>query len=447
MPAARLVGACLVVALSPACGPKSTQPPPAGAAPHEASAPQAGVGLAHTTNGGTQRPGALDPETARTETERILAGVAKARNLEVTGSVKVDVMTKAAIRAFAKAAMYEETTPEELRLIGRIEASFGKLPVGSDPEQIYLDLLEEGVLGLYDPKRRTLFIGDFVSKGMLSMVVGHEIAHGLQDMHFDLQKHQEPLRHRSDEETARRFVIEGGAQAAYYAWVSGEDGLDAIEDRVLVAQANLTLDTAEMASPYPTLSRSLQMPYTDGAATMVRLVKLKGWTAVDALYADLPETSEQMLHLDKLLADEQARPVKMDSGGLESVLAGLKLVWHDQVGEAELLALVAQVETSLIARKACAGWGGDHFVVFDDPQRPLPAPVVVGAIAWDTVKDAEEAEKAFARYLRKVPQGKSFVNRKGDTFVFGLAIPEHVPSEDVREAAWRSVKVGKAPRQ
>ncbi|MEM6991678.1 MAG: hypothetical protein AAF721_14320 [Myxococcota bacterium] len=372
--------------------------------------------------------------------------MATARNLEVTGSVKVDVMDKQAIRAFAKTSMYEETTPEEMALMGRLEASFGKLPVGSDAEQIYLDLLEEGVLGLYDPKRKTLFIGDFVSKGMLSMVVGHEIAHGLQDMHFNLKKHQEPMRHFSDQETARRFLIEGGAQTAYYAWVSGEDGLDAIEDRVLNAAANQTLDLAHVASPYPSLARSLQMPYTDGTATVTRLVKQKGWKAIDALYDDLPDTSEQMLHLDKLLADEQARPVDIDSAELAKTLPGMTQVWHDQIGEADLLAMIADVETSLIARKACAGWGGDYFVAFDRDKEPLATPVVVGAIAWDTVEDAEEAETAWARYLRKVPKGKSFIDRKGDTFVFGLSIPADVPSDDVRKAAWRSVSVGKAAK-
>jgi len=353
-------------------------------------------------------------------------------------------MSKKAIRDFAKTAMYEETTPEELQLMGRIEASFGKLPVGSDPERIYLDLLEEGVLGLYDPKRETLFIGDFVSKGMLSMVVGHEIAHALQDMHFDLEHHQEPMRHRSDEETARRFLIEGGAQAAYLAWVSGEDGLAAIEDRVLMAAGNQALDLAELASPHPILARSLQMPYTDGTATVAKLVKEQGWAAIDKLYADLPDTSEQMLHLDKLLADEQARPAKVDEGGLTGVLPGMKMVWHDQIGEADLLAMLAQVEKSVVARRACAGWGGDHFVVLDDPKTPLPAPVVIGVMAWDSVDDAKEAETSFARYLRNVTPGKTFVERKGDTFVFGLSIPDDVPADDVRKAAWRSVSVGKS---
>lgn len=442
-----------VVAASVAC-----RPPPPTVAPDTAPAATADPSARPAIETGTpsvklaqrsDRPsseGALDPETARAETARILGEVAKARNLEVTRSVKVDVMDKDAIRAFAKKSMYEDTTPEEFELMGRIEITFGKLPVGSDPEQIYLDLLEDGVLGLYDPKRKTLFIGDFVSKVMLSMVVGHEIAHGLQDMHFDLEKHQEPLRHRSDEATARRFLIEGGAQSAYFAWVSGEDGLSAIEDRVLDAAANQTLDMAYLASPYPVLARSLQMPYTDGTATVTRLVKQEGWQAIDALYAELPATSEQMLHLDKLRANEQARPVSIDGAVLGAALPGLTQVWHDQIGEADLLAMIADVETSLVARRACAGWGGDQFLVFDDTNNPLVSPVVAGVFAWDSVADAKEAQAAWARYLRKVPEGKSFVHRKGDTLVFGLAIPERVANDDVRDALWRSVAVGKAPK-
>ncbi|MFO0633278.1 MAG: hypothetical protein U0168_10535 [Nannocystaceae bacterium] len=80
----------------------------------------------------------------------------------MTREVTVDVIDKAGIREFAKASLYEFTTPDELAMHGRIEASLGVVPPGSDPEAVILDLLEQGVLGLYDPKRKTLFIGDFV---------------------------------------------------------------------------------------------------------------------------------------------------------------------------------------------------------------------------------------------------------------------------------------------
>ena len=424
------------------------QPPPV-ADPASATPAVAGIGASDAADArdhDAPAGGTLDPAVAQAETARILAEVAQARNLEVTRTVQVDVISREGIRAFAKDSMYEHTTKEEMALMGRIQAGLGVMPRGIDPEQVMLDLLEDGVLGLYDPKTQTLRIGDFVSKGMLSMVVGHEIAHGLQDMHFDLDKHQLPIRHDSDAETARRFLIEGDAQAAYLAWVSGEQGLEAIADPVLDAMGNQTLDMAALASPYPVLARSLQLPYADGTATVARLVRDKGWKAVDALYTDLPQTSEQMLHLDKLLSRESARDVQIDAAALVAKLPGLASVWHDTIGEAELLAMLANVAPSLTAREAAAGWGGDRLVALDRPKDPMVVPLVVYAVAWDTEADAEQFASLFGDYLLEVSPRDHAIDRRGDTVVVAVGIPSGVSANTVVRATWAATKVGPKSR-
>ncbi len=389
--------------------------------------------------------GWLDGATAQAEADRILAGVAKARNLAVTGPVNVDVVDRPGIREFAKRSMYEHTTPEELRLLGRVQASMGVIPRDEDPERIVLDLLEEGVAGFYDPAAKTLFIGDFVDRVTLSMVVGHEIAHGLQDMHFDLGKHQEPLRHRNDEESARRFLIEGEAQATYLAWVSGEAGLHAIEDGVLDAMGNQVLDLAAMASTYPILVRSLQLPYADGTATVTRLVRDKGWEAVDALYDDLPDSSEQMLHIDKLLAREPPIATKLDVGVIQAFLPEVTLVWHDTLGEAELLSMVAQVQRSTAARRAAAGWGGDHYVAVERQGAAAGSvPMVVGVTVWDSEDDAEEFEEVFGEYLRAMVPDHA-IDRRDDMVLFATGIPADVDASRLMSAAWKGVHVGPRP--
>lgn len=424
---------------------------PAGALAGGADSASSGVEMAPTGDGESE--GWLDQKTAADEAARILAEVARARNLEVTRAVKVDVIDKAGIREFARKTMYEDMTREELRLLGRIEASFGVVPVGADPEAVLLDLLEEGVLGLYDPKSKTLLIGDFVPKAVLSMVVGHEIAHGLQDMHFDLESLQKPMRHQSDAESARRWVLEGEAQAAYLSWVSGSMGLQAIDDAVLDAMGNQNLDLVGEISPYPVLARSLQMPYADGASTIVRLAREHGWEAVTALYDDMPTTTEQMLHLDKLLAREPAIPVRIDASPIAKQL-GLAKIWHDDLGEAALLSMLAQVERSITARRAADGWGGDAFVVFDDPKKPLPAPVVVGLVAWDTQRDAEEFEASFRKYVEPdaatAARGHagiegSLLQRRGSHVLFSLRVPESVDRDALAETAWAAIAV-EAPR-
>jgi len=418
-----------------------TSSAPSSTTPEQSPPPVSDTGV--IADGRVQAPGeGLDPATARAEAMRILASVAVARNLELKSDVVVEVIGKAGIRKFVKDSMYDHTTPAELQLLGRVDSSLGVVPVGADIERIYLDLLEDGVLGLYDPKTKTLFIGDFVTSGMLSMVVGHEIAHGLQDMYFDLGALQEPIRHDSDAETARRYLVEGDAQASYLAWVSGEPGVAAIEDAVLDAMGDQVLELAGVASKHPVLARALQMPYTDGTATVIRLVKKSGWKAVDELYAKLPATSEQMLHVDKLVARERAIPAKLDVGALEAVLPDLALVWHDNLGEAALLSMLAEVDDATVARTAAGGWGGDFFVALDRKDNPLPSPVVAGVIAWDSEADAREFVPVFTRYLQKHAAQGTVIDRKGHKVVFAAGVPKGVDGRALTTALWRGTHVG-----
>ena len=269
--------------------------------------------------------------------------MAKARNLEVKQAVDVRVTGKADIRAYAKALMYEHMTPDEFALQGRISATLGVIAPTANLEQIHLGLLEDGVLGFYDPKKKALFIGDYISTNLLSQTVGHEIVHALQDMHFGLEQRMIPTKHKTDLDEAERFLVEGGAQAVYFAWVTGEDGLAAIDDAVLEAGINQSLEIVSIMSESPVLMRWLHLPYTAGTATVVRMVVRDGWKSIDALYADPPTTTEQMLHVDKLRASEPAQEVHFEHDSLAKAL-GKPVVWHDQVGEAQWLALLADVE-------------------------------------------------------------------------------------------------------
>ena len=196
----------------------------AGAPAPESSAPIHVTAPAVAASAGPVVEEGLGQARAERLTREIMEAVAAARALPVTGEVKVAVMRRPEIRAFARDSMYEHHTREQLQLFTRLESSMGVLPLGADGERILLDMLETGVMGLYEPKQQTLVIGTYVTDTQLDMVVGHEIAHGLQDMHFGLQRLQKPIKGDSDAEAARTYLVEGDAQAAYLAWVSGERG-------------------------------------------------------------------------------------------------------------------------------------------------------------------------------------------------------------------------------
>lgn len=378
---------------------------------------------------------------------RIIQEVATTRGLPVKGEFAVELISKDGIRDFVRKAMYEELTAEEIKLLGRIQASLGVLPVGSDGEQVMLDLYEFGVLGIYDPDRKVLLIGDFLDRSMLGMVVGHEGAHGLQDMHFDLEALTHMHKGQSDLDTAKTFLVEGDAQASYLAWMTGKEGLAGIGDDLLSSQADMVLMIGDnMGIPHPTLARMLQMPYTDGTMNVVRLARDQGWAAVDALYQEMPTTTEQMLHLDKLAKREPAIPVKIDPAPLLELAADHRVVWEDELGEASLLAMLADVAPPFAARSAAAGWGGDRFIALEHQTNPAAAPLLVGVIAWDSEREAKEFEPVFREYLEAHKPSGHVLVRKRDKILYathfdvlgfdGVGVTE--PAEQLSKAAWRA---------
>ncbi|PRP92638.1 hypothetical protein ENSA5_48200 [Enhygromyxa salina] len=374
---------------------------------------------------------------------RIIQEVAASRGLPVSGEFSVELISKDGVREFVREVMHEEMSAEEIQISGRVQAALGVVPVGSDGEQVLLDLLEFGVLGIYDPKRKTLLIGDFVDRGALGMVVGHEGAHGLQDMHFDLEALNHMTKGRSDLDTAKTFLIEGDAQASYLAWMTGSEGIGSIGDDLLETQADLVLQIQDgMGIPYPTLARMLQMPYTDGTRSVIELARSEGWGAVDALYAELPTTTEQMLHLDKLVEREPARPVNIDRAPLLDLLGDHEVTWEDELGEASLLAMIADVAPPFAARAAAAGWGGDRYIALDHKTDQAAAPLLVGVIVWDSAAEAKQFEPLFRDYLEKHKPNAHLLVRKRDKVLYAThhhdALGVGEPDAALAKAAWQA---------
>ncbi len=423
--------AALAVALTSAC---AAVPAPAASTPVQVSPAVAASG----TQGPAVEEG-LGQARAERLTREIMEAVAAARALPVTGEVKVAVMRRPEIRAYARDSMYEHHTREQLQLFTRLESSMGALPLGADGEAILLDMLETGVMGLYEPKLKTLVIGTYVTDTQLDMVVGHEIAHGLQDMHFGLERLQKPIKGDSDAEAARTYLVEGDAQAAYLAWVGGTGGLANISEAVFLATGNQALDLADLVD-HPILARSMQLPYADGAGTIAAVVRERGWAAVDALYKDLPTTTEQMLHPAKLLAREPARPVSVHAEALVAAMPGRRAVWEDNLGEATLLTMLADVESSTTARAAATGWGGDRYVALDRSPAEL-APIIVGLIAWDSEAEAAEFEPVFRAYFDKAMPRAYHLERRGDQVLFATQLRDPEARKAVIANAWSAFTV------
>jgi hypothetical protein len=127
-----------------------------------------------------------------------------------------------------------------------------------------------------------------------------------------------------------------------------------------------------------------------------------GWEAVDRALENLPGSTEQILHPEKYLAGEI--PITMTAVPLTSTLgAPWKLIVSDALGDwrTYLLLSAGNDETARLseetAQQAAAGWGGDHYEVYLNPQTAQT--VLAAQWAWDTPEDAAEFKQAMSAYL------------------------------------------------
>ena len=374
--------------------------------------------------------------------EQLVLALADVRGVTPSREWTLALIDRHEIRDFIDDELRKDYSDEELEIFGRVEAAFGVIPAGVDARELLLDLYEGSVLGLYDPARKTLFVGSFVPGTMLEMVLGHELAHGVQDMHLDLARLQEPLhesaiRGANDRETARTFLVEGDAQATYLAWLAGPRGPAGIDDVAARDAVDQLLAIDARSVEHPTLARIMQLPYLAGTATVLQLARERGWSAVDALYERLPPSSEQMLHIDKLLEDERPARISVNTEQLTSAAPSHRLEWIDERGEGLWLASFAGPERVELAWEAASGWHGDAFAALAHPDLEIPS--IVGVTVWDTRDDAREFERALVglREDTSVDARPHYpiIARRSGTRVY-YAIADDRLSEEALTNAW-----------
>ena len=110
--------------------------------------------------------------------------------------------------------MHEEMTPAQIHAQEALVRALGVVPRDFNLEKFVVSLLTEQAAGFYDPKRKTMYIADWVPPEMQSMTLSHELTHALQDQNWDLDSYLHGARDDDDASAARQAVVEGYATAA-----------------------------------------------------------------------------------------------------------------------------------------------------------------------------------------------------------------------------------------
>ena len=375
--------------------------PPRSARPEEPAA----VGMA-----GGPEPAA---EALRRSADTVLATVSALRNLPATGSVDTGLRSREEIRRYVLARMAEEYPPEELEVDRGLLVKLGLIPESLDYRRTLVRLLTEQVAGYYDPGTRTLYVAAWVPVEEQLPVMAHELAHALQDQHFDLEKLLEGVEGNEDASQARVAVVEGeglGLMLEYVLKPLGQSFLD-IPDIVQMQKdqmehARRSYDVFRKVPAF--IQEALLFPYVQGARFLQHHVRRHGWSGVDRIHADLPRSTEQILHPEKY-ASPRDEPTRVEPPPLPPGLGGRwERIYRNVLGEFMLRLILDQFLEAGPARDAAAGWDGDSVQLYRGPAGELALRILS---VWDTEGDAVEFFEAYRsliglKYgLAELPEG------------------------------------------
>jgi len=319
----------------------------------------------------------------------------KSSGLKFKTFPRVKATSAAEVRAFAEKAITEEPARSEIRGQEAVYRQLGMLPDTLDLTKFLLDVLEEQVIGLYDPKTKTLYVRSDKPPDMTEITIAHEMIHALQDQYINLDSIQKETGD-NDRLGAIKAVVEG--QATYeqlIAMVGGESNLatrlpggwDRVRDMIREQSSAMPV----LATSPMIIQETLIFPYLSGAEFVRRM---KERAPGKSVLENLPSSTEQIMHANAFFATPRDEPVAIT---LPPVRTGAK-VYENNLGEFETrLFLFQHLKDQEAAIRGAAGWDGDRYVLVRTPQGDGIAWVTI----WDSAVDGGEFADLMERLVRR----------------------------------------------
>jgi hypothetical protein len=370
--------------------------------------------------------GSGDPESRPARTEERSAGrdsrqvdvarierrVERLRGLRFRRPLKIEFLSPARAQRVFRSRSAAEYPEVRQRVDEEILKLLGLLAPSTDLRRVLAAVANEEVLGFYDDRSKRLVVirKPTDSRGLLEIVLAHELVHALEDQHFGLKG--EPG-FTDDESSAASALVEGTATDLMTDYAARY-----LKPADLLGMLESVTGTETKLPKF--IERSLLFPYVEGEKFVTAFREGGSWRAIDKVFElRQPTSTEQILHPEKYAIDE--RPVRARVGALARQLGdGWARVDASSVGEFDLRLLFRQVGR-VKGSAAAAGWGGGRFELWrrrtsGAPQCAAPCvqrDVGVLRLAWDRTGDRREGGSALRHVFERGLGGRR-VAARGD---------------------------------
>jgi hypothetical protein len=388
------LAALVAVMVVSACG--TSTPSPSAAATAAPSASASAALCDDSVTGEAATPAPDDPANAIYDA--IEDEVESLRGLAATTPVARGVFDQASLCAYLREG-FQEDNPESLVLgTELLYKELGLMPEDASLETLYLELLTSQVAGLYDDDTKHMYV--VTQSGEIGpaekFTYAHEYDHALQDQAFVLRDVVGEDLDQSDRTMARASVVEGDATLLMTLWAQRYMTPAELAE---VGSAGLTPEQQAVLDRMPAILKDpLQFPYLGGLNLTAGAWGQGGFPAVDELFRNPPDSTEQVLHADKLASREAPVEVAFPDDLGTRLGDGWEVTLQDTFGEL-LTEIILRDGGASATADAAAGWGGDRVALVQGPGDEV---AVVWDTAWDTDQDAEAFAAALAPTVAKL---------------------------------------------
>jgi hypothetical protein len=352
-----------------------------------------------------------DEKAVIKEADQTAIDVAQIMGSKITRDIKKGFKNKNELIGVLEKMFAKEYPPEKAYRDERLLKYLGLLPENVSLIDSMKALLLEQIGGFYDPETRELYL---IKAGQIPMldnqivrktIMAHELCHAIQDMNLDLDSMMNEEKVQNDDRIAAfQAFIEGQATIVMMQYLF-KVAPDKLPD--LGAMRQYMADSGDMMgtsftefknAPLYLKERIALFPYVDGAVFYRNLVmKFPDKKPVE-FFKTLPKSSEQILHFDKYVQNDQPSLLELKSP--ENLLGGeWKLLSRESIGEIDWRILLSENGFPKDSIKFAEGWDGTSLYLYEKKDNKNLAMVLIST--WDTEQDAAEIYEAYTKILTK----------------------------------------------
>ncbi|MBV9577412.1 MAG: hypothetical protein JO057_02355 [Chloroflexi bacterium] len=374
----------------------STGAAPIGNAPASSNTPTPqSVSIANTaprpTTAAVPEPTVTSPDSP--VLLQIESDVVNLRGLQPKDPVPIQFLDQTALDNLYADRFNQDYSPSERESDQKLLTTLGLIGPNQTVVQILLGVLQEQILGLYNQDDKTMYLlsnqGQFGPEEKDTFA--EEYDHALQDQYYDLATLVPKDPDNDDRSLAAQALIQGDATLMERLWAQQNLSSDELNQ---LGQSGGS--TSKLFSAPLFLREQLLFPYGDGFNFVREIYQTSGYGGVDDVFRDPPQSTAQILHIDKYR--NHVAPVAVDLPDLSQgqLGDGWREISSNVFGELDLRLILTQLTDSATGVRAADGWSGDRWELLEKDGHQA---VVIKSV-WDTEADATTFFQAFAQAMQ-----------------------------------------------